>query len=287
MRSLAYALGIRRRDALLGSVAESSADAIMVVGPTRPDRDGQRRRGVDVRVQPRSDGRRAGLALRAAAGCRDRPRDAAGQGHRAGGDAVRRHGIPGRNHRQPRGRAGRSAAHGDRARHHRAQTSGTTAAVRSDARFAHRPAESRCADEPSRARAHAHACRRSCRIADARPVPLQGSERHARPRSRRPGAARSRAPLRVGGGSRRLRCATGRRRIHARARTDRAERRHRRDRQHPAREPARADPGRRHRDRRRREHRHRALPGRRDGSRDPAAPRGRGDVRREATADAL
>jgi len=32
MRSLAYALGIRRRDALLGSVAESSADAIMVVG---------------------------------------------------------------------------------------------------------------------------------------------------------------------------------------------------------------------------------------------------------------
>jgi diguanylate cyclase (GGDEF)-like protein/PAS domain S-box-containing protein len=33
MRSLAYALGIRRRDALLGSVAESSADAIMVVGP--------------------------------------------------------------------------------------------------------------------------------------------------------------------------------------------------------------------------------------------------------------
>lgn len=34
MRSLAYALGIRRRDALLGSVAESSADAIMVVGPT-------------------------------------------------------------------------------------------------------------------------------------------------------------------------------------------------------------------------------------------------------------
>jgi diguanylate cyclase (GGDEF)-like protein/PAS domain S-box-containing protein len=34
MLSLAYALGIRRRDALLGSVAESSADAIMVVGPT-------------------------------------------------------------------------------------------------------------------------------------------------------------------------------------------------------------------------------------------------------------
>ena len=34
MRSLAYALGIRRRDALLGSVAESSADAIMVVGPS-------------------------------------------------------------------------------------------------------------------------------------------------------------------------------------------------------------------------------------------------------------
>jgi diguanylate cyclase (GGDEF)-like protein/PAS domain S-box-containing protein len=33
MRSFAYALGIRRRDALLGSVAESSADAIMVVGP--------------------------------------------------------------------------------------------------------------------------------------------------------------------------------------------------------------------------------------------------------------
>ena len=33
MRSLAYSLGIRRRDALLGSVAESSADAIMVVGP--------------------------------------------------------------------------------------------------------------------------------------------------------------------------------------------------------------------------------------------------------------
>src|SRR5918994_2561937 len=33
MRSLAYAWGIRRRDALLGSVAESSADAIMVVGP--------------------------------------------------------------------------------------------------------------------------------------------------------------------------------------------------------------------------------------------------------------
>jgi diguanylate cyclase (GGDEF)-like protein/PAS domain S-box-containing protein len=33
MRSLVYALGIRRRDALLGSVAESSADAIMVVGP--------------------------------------------------------------------------------------------------------------------------------------------------------------------------------------------------------------------------------------------------------------
>ncbi len=33
MRSLAYALGIRRRDALLGSVAESSADAILVVGP--------------------------------------------------------------------------------------------------------------------------------------------------------------------------------------------------------------------------------------------------------------
>lgn len=33
MRSLAYALGIRRRDAVLGSVAESSADAIMVVGP--------------------------------------------------------------------------------------------------------------------------------------------------------------------------------------------------------------------------------------------------------------
>jgi diguanylate cyclase (GGDEF)-like protein/PAS domain S-box-containing protein len=32
MRALAYALGIRRRDALLGSVAESSADAIMVVG---------------------------------------------------------------------------------------------------------------------------------------------------------------------------------------------------------------------------------------------------------------
>jgi diguanylate cyclase (GGDEF)-like protein/PAS domain S-box-containing protein len=32
MRSLAYALGMRRRDALLGSVAESSADAIMVVG---------------------------------------------------------------------------------------------------------------------------------------------------------------------------------------------------------------------------------------------------------------
>ena len=34
MRALAYALGIRRRDALLGSVAESSADAIMVVGPS-------------------------------------------------------------------------------------------------------------------------------------------------------------------------------------------------------------------------------------------------------------
>jgi diguanylate cyclase (GGDEF)-like protein/PAS domain S-box-containing protein len=32
MRSLAYSLGIRHRDALLGSVAESSADAIMVVG---------------------------------------------------------------------------------------------------------------------------------------------------------------------------------------------------------------------------------------------------------------
>lgn len=32
MRALAYAIGIRRRDALLGSVAESSADAIMVVG---------------------------------------------------------------------------------------------------------------------------------------------------------------------------------------------------------------------------------------------------------------
>jgi diguanylate cyclase (GGDEF)-like protein/PAS domain S-box-containing protein len=33
MRSLAYSLGIRRRDALLGSVAESSADAIMVIDP--------------------------------------------------------------------------------------------------------------------------------------------------------------------------------------------------------------------------------------------------------------
>jgi diguanylate cyclase (GGDEF)-like protein/PAS domain S-box-containing protein len=33
MRSFTYALGIRRRDALLGSVAESSADAIMVVRP--------------------------------------------------------------------------------------------------------------------------------------------------------------------------------------------------------------------------------------------------------------
>ena len=91
MRSLAYALGIRRRDALLGSVAESSADAIMVVGPHGPDRDGERCCGVDVRVQPRSDGRRAGFALRAAAGCRDRPGDFAGPGHRAGGDEERRH----------------------------------------------------------------------------------------------------------------------------------------------------------------------------------------------------
>jgi diguanylate cyclase (GGDEF)-like protein/PAS domain S-box-containing protein len=33
MRAFVYALGMRRRDALLGSVAESSADAIMVVGP--------------------------------------------------------------------------------------------------------------------------------------------------------------------------------------------------------------------------------------------------------------
>ena len=32
MRALVYAFGMRRRDALLGSVAESSADAIMVVG---------------------------------------------------------------------------------------------------------------------------------------------------------------------------------------------------------------------------------------------------------------
>ncbi|HKR37180.1 MAG TPA: EAL domain-containing protein [Steroidobacteraceae bacterium] len=33
MRAVLYAFGMRRRDALLGSVAESSADAIMVVGP--------------------------------------------------------------------------------------------------------------------------------------------------------------------------------------------------------------------------------------------------------------
>src|SRR5688572_6416244 len=84
-------------DGLIERIIQVRGNAFYNIGkrPERPDRDGERGRSVDVRVQPRNDGRRAGLALRAAAGCWDRPHNTAGQGHRAGSDPVRWHGISG------------------------------------------------------------------------------------------------------------------------------------------------------------------------------------------------
>ena len=126
MRSLVYALGIRRRDALLGSVAESSADAIMVVGRQGHIEMANAAARVDVRVQPRSDGRRAGFALRAAAGClgSSRRRCPAESSSRRRRRTTARH-SPSKL-RQPRGHPGRSAAHRDRPRHHRTQTARAT-----------------------------------------------------------------------------------------------------------------------------------------------------------------
>ena len=157
MRSLAYALGIRRRDALLGSVAESSADAIMVVGP-----QGQIEMANAAAASMFACSREAmvGALVSRYVPLPDATIvPATLPGKVIEQEATRYDGtrVPGRDHGQPRGRAGRSAAHGDRARHHRAQTAGTAAAVRSDARFADRPAESRRADEPSRGGADAHA----------------------------------------------------------------------------------------------------------------------------------
>ena len=119
MRSLAYALGMRRRDALLGSVAESSTDGIMVVGRHGPDRDGQRRRGIDVRVPAAK--RWSARWFHATCRCRMPaivPATLPGKVIEQEATQERRHAVPGRDLRQPRGRPGRSAAHGHRARHH-------------------------------------------------------------------------------------------------------------------------------------------------------------------------
>ena len=91
MRSLAYALGIRRRDALLGSVAESSADAIMVVGP-----HGQIEMANAAAASMFACSRETmvGALISRYVPLPDAAASvsgAAGQGHRAGGEEERRH----------------------------------------------------------------------------------------------------------------------------------------------------------------------------------------------------
>ena len=153
MRALVYAFGMRRRDALLGSVAESSADAIMVVG-----RQGQIEMANAAAASMFACSRETmvGALVSRYVPLPDAthiPMTLPGRVIEAEATRSRRHAVPRRNHRQPRRHPGRSAAHGDRARHHRAQDAGTAPAIRGDARFAHGPAEPRGADESPRGRA--------------------------------------------------------------------------------------------------------------------------------------
>jgi CHASE2 domain-containing sensor protein len=125
------------------------------------------------------------------------------------------------------------------------------------------------------------------RAADARPLPLQGGERHAGPQRRRPRVVRGGGAVPPGAGRAGLHRAHRRRRVHRGGRPAAQHRVHRHHFAGAHRQPACTHRRGGHFHRGRRQHRHRAFPAGRQRGADAAAARGRGHVPGQAARHAV